>query len=329
MAKAKKLEPLTDAELIQPLPAIAVDVGSALAKPSFNFAAQKEFLSVRINQVLSEELTEKNLERIKTLKKGVVSWRTSFEKEAKAYMDAQFKAPMNIFKAAANEVLADIDKMESSLDEILDKEEEKRIDNLNTIFDGLEEELQEQFALPEEYRARVERKKSYYNKTAVMADVAADLKGQYEALSKEVFTRIKAEKTVKSLCSSDKRLNVDMYIKHLDTTDLADVIDEINTEKERLAALDEPVSDAEVVEKEEVHKELDKDENGVIQIGVKVNTENLKSDFPGLTKTMTMQITYPVDSGDELTRIFTEIQKSGIKIKVLSCVENAVSIPKF
>lgn len=322
------IAPLTDEELIAPLPAVAVDIGGALAKPSFNFAAQKEFLAVRINQVLSEELTEKNLERVKTLKKGVVSWRTSFEKETKAYMDAQFKAPMNVFKAAASEVLADIDKMETSLDEILDKEEEKRIDNINTLLDGLEEELQEQFSLPEEYKSRVERKKGYYNKTAVMSDVAADLKAQYETLAKELVTRAKAEKTVKSMCSSDKRLNVDMYIRHLDTTDLADVIEEINAEKDRLAAIDNPKEEVRKVEAEPVET-VKADNDGVVRIGVKPNKELLKSDFPGLTKTMTMQITYPVDSGDELTRIFTEIQKSGIKIKVINCVENVPNIPAF
>lgn len=324
MAKAKKLEKFTDEELLAPLPALTESVSGLATTPKFDFAAQKNFLEARINQVLSEELDEKNLERIKILKKGVVSWRTSFDKEAKAYIAAAYKAPMDLFKAATNEVLAEIDTMESKLDEVLDKEERKRIDNLNVMIDGLIEDLQDEYKLPDNYLERIERRKSFYNKTAVAKDTANDLRAQFADLAKEYKNYQLAVKTITNLCKSDKRLNVQMYIDNLKYHDLAEVMDDIEKEQKRLAELDAPVSDAEVVQ-----KPLEPNEDGIIEVGIKVDTKISKSDFPGITKTMTAQITYPVDVADDLTRIFAELRKQGIKMKVISVVENAAEIPKF
>jgi hypothetical protein len=63
-----------------------------------------------------------------------------------------------------------------------------------------------------------------------------------------------------------------------------------------------------------------------VQIGVKVNKDAMKSDFPGLKKKMTLQLEYPVDLGDELTRIFDELRKNGVKMKVISVVEPEVPV---
>lgn len=315
MAKAKTLPKLTDEELLAPLPAIK-EVAVAPAG-TVSFQAQKTFLEARINQVLSEEMSEANIVRVEKLKKAVVGWRTSFTKSTDDYMKAVFKAPMSVYKAAAQEVLSDIDKMESKLDEVLSVEENKRIANLNTIFDGIEEELQEKYALPDSYKERVERKKAYYNKTAKMSEVSEDIEEQYKALAKEFKNYQSSVKTVTALCKSDKRLNLQMYIDHLAYSELPEVMDEIEAEKERLANLDREEGKEPVVDVPEEK----------IEIGVKVKP--MKSDFPGLTKTMTLQITYGIDLGDELTRVFSELQKNGVKMKVISCVDNTGKLPVF
>lgn len=315
MAKAKTLPKLTDEELLAPLPAIK-EVAVAPAG-TVSFQAQKTFLEARINQVLSEEMSEANIVRVEKLKKAVVGWRTSFTKSTDDYMKAVFKAPMSVYKAAAQEVLSDIDKMESKLDEVLSVEENKRIANLNTIFDGIEEELQEKYALPDSYKERVERKKAYYNKTAKMSDVSEDIEEQYKALAKEFKNYQSSVKTVTALCKSDRRLNLMLYIDHLSYSELPEVMDEIEAEKERLANLDKEEGKEPVVDVPEEK----------IEIGVKVKP--MKSDFPGLTKTMTLQITYGIDLGDELTRVFSELQKNGIKMKVISCVDNTGKLPVF
>lgn len=315
MAKAKTLPKLTDEELLAPLPAIK-EVAVAPAG-TVSFQAQKTFLEARINQVLSEEMSEANIVRVEKLKKAVVGWRTSFTKSTDDYMKAVFKAPMSVYKAAAQEVLSDIDKMESKLDEVLSVEENKRIANLNTIFDGIEEELQEKYALPDEYKERVERKKAYYNKTAKMSEVSEDIEEQYKVLAKEYKNYQSSVKTVTALCKSDRRLNLQMYIDHLSYSELPEVMDEIEAEKERLANLDKEEGKEPVVDVPEEK----------IEIGVKVKP--MKSDFPGLTKTMTLQITYGIDLGDELTRVFSELQKNGVKMKVISCVDNTGKLPVF
>lgn len=315
MAKAKTLPKLTDEELLAPLP--VVQEAANVPAGTVSFQAQKAFLEARINQVLSEEMSEANILRVEKLKKAVVGWRTSFTKSTDDYMKAAFKAPMSVYKAAAQEVLSDIDKMESKLDEVLSVEENKRIANLNTIFDGIEEELQEKYALPDEYKERVERKKAYYNKTAKMSEVSEDIEAQYVALAKEYKNYQSSVKTVTALCKSDKRLNFQMYIDHLAYSELPEVMDEIEAEKERLANLDKEDGKEPVVDVPEEK----------IEIGVKVKP--MKSDFPGLTKTMTLQITYGIDLGDELTRVFSELQKNGVKMKVISCVDNTGKLPVF
>jgi hypothetical protein len=63
-----------------------------------------------------------------------------------------------------------------------------------------------------------------------------------------------------------------------------------------------------------------------MQIGIKVNKEAMKSDFPGLNKKMTLQLEYPVDLGDELTRIFDELRKNGVKMRVLKVEEPEVPV---
>ena len=315
MAKAKTLPKLTDEELLAPLPAIKEVVVAPAGTVSFQ--AQKTFLEARINQVLSEEMSEANIVRVEKLKKAVVGWRTSFTKSTDDYMKAVFKAPMSVYKAAAQEVLSDIDKMESKLDEVLSVEENKRIANLNTIFDGIEEELQEKYALPDEYKERVERKKAYYNKTAKMSEVSEDIEEQYKVLAKEYKNYQSSVKTVTALCKSDRRLNLQMYIDHLSYSELPEVMDEIEAEKERLANLDKEEGKEPVVDVPEEK----------IEIGVKVKP--MKSDFPGITKTMTLQITYGIDLGDELTRVFSELQKNGVKMKVISCVDNTGKLPVF
>lgn len=317
MAKAKTLVKLSDAELFAPLPAVQ-DIPSEVSTGNVSFAAQKQFLELRINQVLSEEMSEANIQRVETLKKAVVGWRTSFTKTTDDYMKAAFKAPMAVYKAAAQEVLSDIDKMESKLDEVLSVEEEKRIANLNTIFDGIEEELQEKYSLPDDYKERVERKKAYYNKTAKMSEVAKDIEAQYVTLAKEYKNYQASVKTITSMCKIDKRLNLQMYIDHLAYAELPEIMEEIENETARLAALDREDGKEPAAEEEPAEK---------IQIGVKVNP--VKSDFPGLTKTMTLQITYGIDLGDELTRVFSELQKNGVKMKVISCVDNTGKLPVF
>ena len=119
---------------------------------------------------------------------------------------------------------------------------------------------------------------------------------------------------IERACKDDDRLNVSAYIDMLAYEAVSVIVEKIETEKERLAGLSSP---APVEAKEEPE----------LSIGVKVNKDAMKTDFPGLNKTMTIELEYPVDLGDELTRIFGELRRSGVKMRVIKTEEP--DIPKF
>ena len=156
---------------MKPLPALVQPKKDEVVFPSAKdtLAAQKDFLKVRLATVLKMEMTDENIEKVRVIKRGIVGWRNAFDKQCKDYIKAVYKAPMDVFRVAADAVMDDIAKMESQCDEILDKEEEKRRDNINTVLDGLIEDLEAEFGIkfPD-----VERKKSYYNKSADMKAVS-------------------------------------------------------------------------------------------------------------------------------------------------------------
>lgn len=319
MAKSKKKTELTEAELLSPLPALSLPKKEEVVFPNADntLAAQKEFLELRLAAVLKMEMTDENIERVRVIKKGVVGWRNAFDKQVKDYVKATYKGPMDVFKTAADAIMDDITKMEAQCDEILDKEEEKRRAQVNAAIDGLIEDLAEEFG----FEFEVERKKEYYNKTADMKAVAQDLREQYQA---EASARKQKEadiKLIEKACGGEfaDYINPKTYTDMLAYEPASVIFQKVEAEKERLRA--------KFAEKAVASPAPAEAQEEPIQIGIKVNKEAMKSDFPGLNKKMTLQLEYPVDMGDELTRIFDELRKNGVKMKVLKVEEP--DMPKF
>jgi hypothetical protein len=319
-AKTKKKTVLTEAELLSPLPALSLPKKEDVVFPNADntLAAQKEFLELRLATVLKMEMTDENIERVRVIKKGIVGWRNTFEKQTKDYVKAVYKGPMDVFKAAADVITEDIAKMEAQCDEILNKEEEKRRAQVNAAIDGLVEDLTEEFG----FEFEVERKKEYYNKTADMKAVAQDLREQYQA---EASARKQKEadiNLIEKACSQgefSEYINPKTYTDMLAYEPASVVFEKVEAEKERLRA--------KFAEKAAASPASAEVQEEPIQIGIKVNKEAMKSDFKGLNKKMTLQLEYPVDLGDELTRIFDELRKNGVKMKVIKVEEPEV--PKF
>ena len=312
---AKKKTVLTDKELLSPLPALSLPKKEEVVFPNADntLAAQKEFLELRLAAVLKMEMTDENIERVRVIKRGVVGWRNAFDKQVKDYVKATYKGPMDVFKTAADAIMDDITKMEAQCDEILDKEEEKRRAQVNAAIDGLIEDLSDEFG----FEFEVERKKEYYNKTADMKAVAQDLREQYQA---EASARKQKEadiKLIEKACSGEfaDYINPKTYTDMLAYEPASVVFEKVEAEKERLRAKFAEKAIASPAPAEEP-----------VQIGIKVNKDAMKSDFPGLNKKMTLQIEYPVDLGDELTRIFDELRKNGVKMKVLKVEEPEVPV---
>lgn len=317
---AKKKTVLTEAELLSPLPALSLPKKEDVVFPNADntLAAQKEFLELRLATVLKMEMTDENIERVRVIKRGVVGWRNAFDKQVKDYVKATYKGPMDVFKAAADTIMDDISKMEAQCDEILNKEEEKRRAQVNAAIDGLIEDLADEFG----FEFEVERKKEYYNKTADMKAVAQDLREQYQA---EASARKQKEadiNLIEKACSQgefSEYINPKTYTDMLAYEPASVVFEKVEAEKERLRA-----KFAEKAAASPAPAELQEEP---IQIGIKVNKEAMKSDFPGLNKKMTLQLEYPVDLADELSRIFNDLRKNGVKMHVIKVEEPEV--PKF
>ena len=315
---AKKKTVLTDEELLSPLPVLSLPKKEEVVFPNADstLAAQKEFLELRLAAVLKMEMTDENIERVRTVKKGIVGWRNAFDKQVKDYVKATYKGPMDVFKTAADAIMDDISKMEAQCDEILDKEEEKRRAQVNAAIDGLIEDLADEFG----FEFEVERKKEYYNKTADMKAVAQDLREQYQA---EASARKQKEadiKLIEKACGGEfaDYINPKTYTDMLVYEPASVVFEKVEAEKERLRAKFAGKAAASPAPTEAQEEPM--------QIGIKVNKEAMKSDFPGLNKKMTLQLEYPVDLGDELTRIFDELRKNGVKMKVLKVEEPEVPV---
>ena len=312
MAKAKTVK-LTDEELLSPLPAIQLPAKGEVQFPNADstLAAQKEFLEIRLATVLKMEMTEANIEKVRVIKRGIVGWRNAFDKQVKDYTKAVYKGPMDVFKTAADAVMDDISKMEAQCDEILDKEEEKRVAQVNAAIDGIVEDLNDEFG----FEFEPERKKEYYNKTADMQATAQDIREQYQAKSAELKQKEADTRMIERACKGDSRLNVKVYLDMLAYEPASVIVEKIEDEKERLSNLTKEAPEPYPAPSDEP-----------VQIGVKVNQEAMKSDFPGLNKKMTISLEYPIDLGDELTRIFGELRKSGVKMKVLKVEEPEVPV---
>lgn len=315
---AKKKTVLTDEELLSPLPVLSLPKKEEVVFPNADstLAAQKEFLELRLAAVLKMEMTDENIERVRTVKKGIVGWRNAFDKQVKDYVKATYKGPMDVFKTAADAIMDDISKMEAQCDEILDKEEEKRRAQVNAAIDGLIEDLSDEFG----FEFEVERKKEYYNKTADMKAVAQDLREQYQA---EASARKQKEadiKLIEKACGGEfaDYINPRTYTDMLAYEPASVVFEKVEAEKERLRA--------KFAEKAAASPAPAEVQEEPMQIGIKVNKDAMKSDFPGLNKKMTLQLEYPVDLGDELTRIFDELRKNGVKMRVLKVEEPEVPV---
>lgn len=319
---AKKKTVLTDEELLSPLPALSLPKKEEVVFPNADntLAAQKEFLELRLAAVLKMEMTDENIERVRVVKKGIVGWRNAFDKQVKDYIKATYKGPMDVFKTASDAIMDDISKMEAQCDEILDKEEEKRRAQVNAAIDGLVEDLADEFG----FELEVERKKEYYNKTADMKAVAQDLREQYQAEANARKQKEADIQLIEKACSQgefSEYINPKTYTDMLAYEPASVVFQKVEAEKERLRAkfaekAAASLAPAELQEKEEP-----------MQIGIKVNKEAMKSDFPGLNKKMTLQLEYPVDLADELSRIFNDLRKNGVKMHVIKVEEPEV--PKF
>lgn len=295
-----------DADILSDMPELPLPSAGEVSYPdaASRLAAQKEFFKSRLEMVTSLEMNEANLERVKVIKKGIVGWRTSFQKQADAYMKAAYKAPMDVFKAVVSEVEAEIKEMEDEVDSILDKEEEKRRANVNCIIDGIIADMEAEYgiAVPD-----LVRDKKWYNKTADMKAVSEEIRGIFAGAKKDAEQREADIRLIERMCD-DPRLDKESYVSLLAHEGVSVVAEKIDAAKKRLAGQDRT------------------EQEKPVTLGVSVDTEKLRSDFAGLNVKMVLELEYPTDVRDELTRVFGELRKNGVKMRVISRTEPEIPV---
>ena len=296
-----------ETDILSDMPELSLPADGEIAYPdaASKLAAQKEFFKSRIDMVSSLEMNEANLERVKVIKKGIVGWRTAFQKQADAYMKAAYKAPMDVFKAVVSEVEAEIKEMEDKVDSILDKEEEKRRANVNCIIDGIVADMEAEYGItvPD-----LVRDKKWYNKTADMKAVATDIRDIFAAAKKDREQREADVRLIERMCD-DPRLDKESYVSLLAHEGASVVAEKIDAAKKRLAEQDKPKAQEEPV-----------------VLGVAVDAAKMRSDFEGLNVKMVLELEYPTDIRDELTRVFGELRKNGVKMRVISKTEPDIPV---
>jgi Protein of unknown function (DUF1351) len=321
MAKAQRVITEILPEDVGALPAIDlvpyVDKNKEFAVRG-NFEELKRALSARRDEIVKMRFSAKELETVVKYKKEAQGYRTMLagvEKDVKA---RYFNGPKDVFSgqiAALQVIVADI---EGKADKVLVAEEQKRVDALNKVFDIYISDFQQAYQLSAAGLARIERRPGYYNKTAKEAATKADLEAQFKDLKAKETARASGERTIRKLCAPNPLLDVESFVRLLDTNELANVMDMVEDEKARLEKASQAARAPESEVTTEILPDEDEDERPTPQkvtLGVVAAAGSLLtsgSDFPDKTKVMVLDITYPIDMGDALTAVFKELKKYGI-----------------
>jgi hypothetical protein len=275
-----------------------------------NFKDIEAYLLGREKEINGLPLNAANIELVKAVHKEVVAYRTSFTRILADMKKMYFKDPMAVFEANAAPVLGAIARMEEVTKKILDKEEEDRVERVTELLNMYRDKFQAEYRLSPRFLERIEYRKQYYNKTAEEKWRLDDMGAQFAEAGRAQAAYEKAVELVTKTCGGDKRLDVARWVGELDTYGVAEVLEHIEREKERLKDLDEPAVEGEVVP--DVRTVL-----GASPI------LSFRSDFPGRTKKAYLEIEYPVDAGDALKEHFKALRKAGFKVRTVSAKEVA------
>jgi hypothetical protein len=314
MPKAKK----ADAEAYA-VPALVITPDKAPAV-SGNYEAIEAVLAKWAKQVSSMKLTEDNLDEVSSIKRAAVAVRNQIDAKVDSAKKLLFNDPKKIFDARMKALYALVASVEGAADKVLNRLEEERVAGINEVIDHYVEKFQAQYNLDEERLSRVERKKSYYNKTAEEKARKDDLEQQFKDLKKDQDAYAANIRLIKATCKEEPRLNVQHWIDRLRYADVATITEAIIAEKQRLRELDRQETgstqtassavedvDYEVVGEGEAESEP-------VKLGIPCHID-FNSDFKGRTKTMKIELVYPCDLGDALTQLFAELKQYGIKVR--------------
>ena len=203
---------------------------------SGNFAELGSKIQAVVDRYKGTQLTEDNVDYVKTLKKQFVSLRTGIEKERKDYKKIYLDPAENLLKAMCDELLRIVDEGESALGKQLDEYDQRRKDELTIILKEYVQDAVEKYKLRDEYATQIQLKKEYYNLTQKEEASIEDIEKQAEELAKKQKDYDNGVELIKMECE-DADLLPDAYIRELSYRVASEIILEIKRDKKSRAEM--------------------------------------------------------------------------------------------
>lgn len=270
-----------------------------------NWDSLKANIQKVVDKYKGTQLTEDNVEYVKTLKKQFVSLRTGVELDFKNYKTAYLDPAENLIKAVKAELLAVIDEGESALGAQLDEYDQRRKDELTIILKEYVAEAVGKYHLRDEYATQIQLKKNYYNKTAKEEETIADIDTQAKELADKQSAYDNGVALIKAECE-ESGLLPDSYIRELAYRNAMEIIMEIKQDKKTQAELKAKAEEGEKVsigadEDSEIAKQIEK----ATKLDAKEDEE----------RTKILRVTYKASQAKLMAHFFKE---NGIKFEFIS-----------
>lgn len=251
MAKEKQMEETTEKKEVG-----FGELELKIAKPSLNsdktisISGNFSDLSQKIQSVVdrykSTQLTEDNVDYVKTLKQQFVSLRTGIERERKEYKKVYIDPASKLIDSMCKELLTIVDEGESALGKQLDEYDQRRKDELTLVLNEYVADAVEKYALRDEYATQIQLKKEYYNKTQKEEDSIDDINLQASELSKKQKEYDAGVALIKAECE-DAGLLPDAYIRELQYKSATEIILEVKMDKKARAEMKAKEAEGETV----------------------------------------------------------------------------------
>ena len=263
---AKQME--TEVVEVEKKPAEFGELELKIAKPALNadktlnVSGNFEELAGKIQAVVDRysgtQLTEENVEYVKTLKQQFVSLRTGIERERKEWTKVYIDPADKLVKSMCSELLAIVAKGEEALGSQLEAYDEKRKAELTIILKEYIADAVAKHGLREEYAAQIQLIDKYYNKTQHEEDSADDIERQACELEKKQKEYDSGVALITAECN-DAGFLAETYIRELNYKSAMEIVLEIKADKKSKAELEARVNAGEkIVIGEPITEELKK-----------------------------------------------------------------------
>lgn len=282
-----------------------------------NFADMRGYLESVRDRYANVDIASLGIEEVLKVKKQFQTLRTTVDKLEKEIVKTYFNDPKKIIAGEFAVLYPIISQIEDKCDAAIEKEDQKRIDGINMVIAGYIKEFTADDPLEQKYLDCVDYKKAFYNKTQEEIDTRNDILSQVITLQKAQKADRANVRVIQNACSKEARLSLKLFLGMLARgDDVATVLEAIDDELRRLAEMDAEAKAPPVVYAEEDASGY----TGTVVTGTIVEeaaTIDYTSDLPERTKTITIEITYPVDAREALTKLFEMLHHRGIKSRVV------------